>query len=316
MSVLVVVLLVLPLSACSSAIAGNSKDRSKFVRETYTITVDDPVYVNVLHIYKPNVRSRGAILMIHGGWHTSFFFHLEDNSKYSLMEFLAKRRYDTFALDLRGSGLSYRGDLTWYSQISGLDYVADVAAVVTDIQARGYEKVTILAHSLGGMAATMYAAIYPTTVAGFIDIGTPFMAFGLPPEMIEQFIEAFQTYPALPFMEEMLPFFFAPGHVEEYVLDITVAILSQQFAGQTIGLELLGGLWIPYVYAIPPDIPVLLLKGSLDAIQLDSDAETFLNAFASEDKRLIILEGYGHNLLLEIHAKKPYKVIGHWLKTH
>ncbi len=284
---------------------------NQLVRETFTVTVDDPVFVNVRHVDKAHGPSRGAILMVHGGWHTSFYYDL--SPRYSLMNYLARRHFDTFAVDLRGSGSSYRSDLSWFAQITLQDYIADIAAVVSDIQSRGYSQVTIIAHSLGGMVATMYVALYPETVAAYIDMGTPFFEMGLDPGLLAEMQAALQTYPILPCTLEFLDLFFED--VRPRVVKKSWAILQQQFLGQTVGNEILSGVWIPYVWLIPSDIPILLLKGDQDTIQLDRDAQIFLEAFASDDKTLLIMEGYGHNMLLELKAKKVYRELWLWLKT-
>ena len=285
----------------------------RLVKETCTVTVDSPVYVNVQHIYKDHVPSRGAVLMVHGGWHTSFFYHFSDNSKYSLMEYLAKRRFDTYALDLRGSGGSYRGDHMWYGSITLENYVADVQAVALQIQAQGYDKIFLIGHSFGGMVSILYAAIYSSSILGLIIFGTPYQETGLSPEFLEQLQFAALNYPFIPCSPEYIQPMFFQGPVEDKVLEKTTNILLQEVLPSTAVIQ---GFTFGYSQKVPEiseNIPVLLLKAELDPIVSIDDAENFLNALNSEDKRLLIIKGHGHDLLLEKKPRKIHRVFFLWL---
>jgi len=288
----------------------------KLVRESFSVTVDDPVFVNVQHIYKPNVRSRGAVLMVHGAWHTSFFYHLGDKAKFSLMEYLAERRFDTYALDMRGSGDSYKGDPTWYGSLTLDDIITDIRAVVASIQDRGYEQVYLIGHSLGGISVVLYTATFPETVQGLVLIGTLYQEISVPPELMEQLIFAAMNYPCIPGSPEFMPLFFAPGMVRADVLAKATELCTQQVFPSTLALQ---SFMLPHVGVIPlipADIPVLLLVGELDAIVSVEDTENFLAALTSDDKTLKVLSGHGHDLLLEKRPKKTQKFIFKWLKRH
>ncbi len=87
--------------------------------------------------------------------------------------------YHIIAPDLRG-----HGDSQWmiggsYNQI---DYVYDIAQLLrqTDMN-----PVTIIAHSLGGSIALLYAGLFPETVSKLISIE----GMGPPPEIVKQRIE-------------------------------------------------------------------------------------------------------------------------------
>jgi alpha-beta hydrolase superfamily lysophospholipase len=303
---------VLVFTSATSAIACSQK----LVRESFSVTVDDPVFVNVQHIYKSNVRSRGAVLMVHGAWHTSFFYHLEDHSKFSVMEYLAKRRFDTYALDMRGSGDSYKGDPTWYESITLDDIITDIRTVVTAIQERGYEQVYLIGHSLGGISAVLYTATFPETVQGLVLIGTLYQEISVPPELMEQLIFAAMNYPYIPCSPEFMPLFFAPGMVRADVLEKATELCTQQVFPSTLALQCFMLPHVGVIPMIPANIPVLLIFGELDAIGSVEDAENFLAALSSDDKTLKVISGHGHDLLLEKRPKKTQRVIFKWLKQH
>lgn len=67
---------------------------------------------------------------------------------------------------------------------------------------------------------------------------------------------------------------------------------------------------------ISADIPVLLLKAELDPIVPMNDAVNFLNALVSEDKSFIVVQGHGHDMLLEKKPQKVQKKFFLWLKAH
>jgi alpha-beta hydrolase superfamily lysophospholipase len=231
------------------------------------------------------------------------------------MEYLATRNYDCYALDLRGSGNSYKSDFEWYASITLNDYVEDIEAVVDDIQGRDYEKIFLIGHSMGGMVSVMYAAEHSDDLAGLIIIGTMFQEFGLPNEQLAQFRYAAENYPVIPCDPSYVePMFFA--NVEDEILETTTDIVTQEVFGATTALQVLDLIFAEKVDDIDEDIPVLLLKGELDALAPNDDAEDFLDALDGEDKELIIFENHGHDILLEKKPKKVYKEIFQWLKAH
>lgn len=73
--------------------------------------------------------------------------------------------YHFIALDLPGHGRSsHRSADAHYHQ---LDFVQDLYAF---IQSEGFNRVILLGHSLGGILASLYAAIFPEQVKGVISI--------------------------------------------------------------------------------------------------------------------------------------------------
>ncbi len=229
------------------------------------------------------------------------------------MEYLAKRRFDTYALDLRGSGASYKGDHMWYGSITLENYVADVRAVALQIQAQGYEEIFLIGHSFGGMVSILYAAEYSSSLRGLIIFGTPYQETGLPPEFLKQLQKAALNYPFIPCAPEFIEPMFFQGPVEDKVLEKTTNILLQEVLPSTAvlqGFTFDCSLKVPEISA---NIPVLLLKAELDPIVTIDDAENFLNAFNSEDKKLLIIKDHGHDLFLENKPRKVHRVFFLWL---
>ena len=89
-----------------------------------------------------------AILFIHG--YNDYFFH----------EHLAKRfideGFDFYALDLHGYGRSIECEQN-YNIYDISDYFTELENSINTIRSRGVKDLTIVAHSQGGLMATMYA---------------------------------------------------------------------------------------------------------------------------------------------------------------
>jgi len=80
-----------------------------------------------------------------------------------LAPFLHNCRF--IALDLAGHGnSSHRPHGAHYNLV---DYLQDLHAL---IQHKEFDKVVLLGHSLGGILATMYAAVFPEKVSGVVSI--------------------------------------------------------------------------------------------------------------------------------------------------
>jgi pimeloyl-ACP methyl ester carboxylesterase len=85
--------------------------------------------------------------------------------------------WDVYAPDWRGYGLSEWGksDCYWFP-----DYIADLDFLLQEIEPR--EPVNLVAHSLGGNVAALYAGIRPERVAKLVNLE----GFGLPSTRPEQ----------------------------------------------------------------------------------------------------------------------------------
>lgn len=88
-----------------------------------------------------------------------------------------KGEWDVYAPDWRGYGLTEWGksDCYWFP-----DYLADLEGVLDSFQKN--QPVNLVAHSLGGNVAALYAGIRPERVAKLVNLE----GFGMPPTKAEQ----------------------------------------------------------------------------------------------------------------------------------
>lgn len=95
-------------------------------------------------------QSKGAVLHLHG--FADYFFQSH------VAEHFALRGYDFYALDLRGYGRSLSPDELPNFVTDLTVYFADLDAAVGEIRSRdGHSAVTLLAHSTGGLVASLWA---------------------------------------------------------------------------------------------------------------------------------------------------------------
>lgn len=91
-----------------------------------------------------------AVLYIHG--FSDYFFQT------SLADSLEKERLRFYALDLRRYGRSKLPFQIWNEVRSMDDYFEEIDSAVNIIQSEGYQKIILIAHSTGGLTASLYAA--------------------------------------------------------------------------------------------------------------------------------------------------------------
>lgn len=119
---------------------------------------EDAPLVSTL-VRRKGVRSRSAVLYLHG-WNDYFFqAHLADQ--------WAAMGYDFHALDLRRYGRSLRrGQLVGY--ITDLDeYSQEIDAAVEVIRA-DHDELIVMGHSTGGLVAALWAADRPAAADGLV----------------------------------------------------------------------------------------------------------------------------------------------------
>lgn len=89
-----------------------------------------------------------AVLYIHG--FLDYFFQEEMANRF------IENGYSFYAVDLRKCGRSIRPNQRPYNLRSVDEYFADLDAATTQIKAEGNTRLTVLAHSTGGLVASLY----------------------------------------------------------------------------------------------------------------------------------------------------------------
>jgi pimeloyl-ACP methyl ester carboxylesterase len=115
------------------------------------------------------------VLLVHGISSNHRFFDLD--AEHSMADWLADRGHDVWLLDLRGHGEA-RTHKDGRLQLTGWrvdDYAHDVAAAVDHVRAcTGYETVSYVGHSMGGMVGSVYLGTYgDDALASVTYLGSP-----------------------------------------------------------------------------------------------------------------------------------------------
>ncbi len=111
-------------------------------------------------------------------------FNLDLDERYSLARSLAANGFETFVVELRGTGLARRRGGSRYAFVFD-DYVEeDVPALIAKAKAvSGGERVFWVGHSKGGIVMYAYCGLRPRDdVAGVVAIGSPMSFTHHPPE--------------------------------------------------------------------------------------------------------------------------------------
>jgi len=108
---------------------------------------------------QPSARTRTAVLYVHG-WNDYFFqVHLADE--------LLDHGYDFYALELRRYGRSLRpGQLAGF--VSDLDHYDAELGAAAELILADHDQLVLMAHSTGGLVATLWADRHPDRVAALV----------------------------------------------------------------------------------------------------------------------------------------------------
>jgi pimeloyl-ACP methyl ester carboxylesterase len=268
--------------------------------------------------------SKVPVLLIHGSWGNAQTWDFPGRS---VMDYLAVRGYDVYALDLRGMGGSTpvpasRND---YFPIDILGRVRDAAAVAGYIRNNTGRVPVVMGWSQGGLIAGLLAASDPqhqlaagvgllsTAPGGFV---IPQNLFGdVPRILFSQFPEALAptqseideiifgtdpitgkstispdaltTFSSLPFLQP----------------ESSIAVVQEaQLCPAFLGAGTVPGLTVCPAQAVPwgnITVPALVVDGALDLFVGEDLASTLFNSLGSTNKQLIIFPRNSHGWFLE-----------------
>lgn len=113
--------------------------------------------------------TRRAVLYVHG--YSDYFFQTE------LATFFADRSFDFYAVDLRKYGRSLRPHQTPNYCSNLADYEPDLDAAADAVAADGHDSVVLVAHSTGGLVASLWAARRREQPIEGVVLNSPFFEF-------------------------------------------------------------------------------------------------------------------------------------------
>ena len=305
--------------------------------------------VQLLDIYVPSdnysihVRHKvGAqpgkvpVLLVHGSWVNSQTWDFPGRS---VMDYLAVRGYDVYALDLRGMGGSTPTPAipADYLPIDIPGRVRDVAAVAGYIRDHTGRVPVVIGWSQGGLITVLLAASDPqhqlaagvgllsTAPGGFV---IPANLFGdVPRILFSQFPEAvtptqseideiiFGTDPITgksTIAPDALATFSSPPFLQP---DSSIAIVQETeicpaFLGAVPGLTVCPAQAVPWGNITAP---ALVVDGALDLLVGEDLASTLFESLGSKNKQLIVFPRNSHGWFLEDNHDATMRVFDHFL---
>ena len=275
------------------------KQPTHFAKQSgYYINTDTGVTIYTVEKKHKNHEPKGAVLLIHGFGIGYAYYDLEIKD-YSMVEFLARRGFDVYAIDQRGYGESTRvNGLTVRAEQS----VDDLKSVVDFIKRRTKaKKINIAGHSWGGVVATVFAGRYQDDVERLILIGTPYQAlpkaYGdrMAPLIAMIKTLGIQYIPNTHHLTIADTLFSYEQEVIELYQDWVNRKYSEVPSGLLLDLENFEhARYVPQI-----TVPTLLINGENEYVVDFQDAMNCLHDLGSEEKDMLVLGNSSHLIFLE-----------------
>jgi alpha-beta hydrolase superfamily lysophospholipase len=250
---------------------------------------------------------RATVAVIHGGG--------DHSGRYpALASGLAGAGFQVGLVDLRGHGQS--DGRRWHVDAFG-DYLGDVDAFVARLRADGLAggKLFVVGHSMGALVAILWALERPGAAAGYV-LSSPYLALAFPPPRVK--LLAART------LGRVMPWL--PVATGLKMSDLTSDEELQRWTDRDPlygrvttprWFEEAGRAQLTALRRAPELVaPVLALVGSADGIAANAGARRFVDAAASTDKRLVVYDGFRHEIFNEVRRAEPIADTVRWLEAH
>jgi pimeloyl-ACP methyl ester carboxylesterase len=299
--------------------AGASSPRS-IVSDEFFVESGDGLAIAVHHKARREGCDKQPVLLVHGTWGSAQTWDFPGRS---VMDRLAQRGYDTYAVDLRGMGDSeYRGS---YLEIGLVARAEDVAAAALHILDTTGRKPVIIGWSQGGMITAIVAASRPGLVAGVGLFGVPGNGLHIDPAfaaMLEELIRSgVEKWLPPPELIETLYFLFFGTDPRTGKPTMDSEAFAQLYATSfPDSVEALVEQALPELYAafVTPafskiEVPTLVADGALDVLVGAERAKALYDLLVCEDKELVIFPRNAHGFFLEDNFEATQRVLDAFL---
>ena len=250
-----------------------------------------------------------SILLVHGRtWSALPDFDLQVPGEHlSVMDALAARGYDVYAIDLRGYGATPRDSTGWLTPDRA---AADVAAVLEWMKRRapGAGRPALVGWSFGSLVSQLVAERHPELLSALVLFGYPVHDAPFGPDTSAAPPPRRRNTAAAASSD-----FIAPGAISRRAID---AYVSQALAADSVRADWRRLATFDSLDAARVTVPTLLMVGQLDpfyARRPEAQAELFTRLGAA-DKEWVVLPGGDHAALIERPAPRFVQAIASFLE--
>ena len=223
-------------------------------------------------------KFRKAVLLVHGSGSGYGYWDIPIGD-YSMMDFLAKKGLDVYAVDQRGYGKSPLPPPLTGFDVNAEKSTDDLKSVIDFIKIRsGVEKVDLVGHSWGAGVAAVLADTYKDHIRNVVLIGFPYQKFN-PLYPIPPSLPPFPYVPNLHWQTFRNNLFLYEPEVADYYENM----IKTQYASIPTGV-LGDGLTFAYKGHVPKiTAPTLLINGSREYVVDMNDSANCLNDLGTKN---------------------------------
>ncbi|MBN1572872.1 MAG: lysophospholipase [Deltaproteobacteria bacterium] len=253
--------------------------------------------------FKPK-KYNGVIIYAHdSGEHSGRYIHV--------IEHFIDKGFSFYGLDHRGNGRSEgkRGHINGMS-----DYVNDLWTFINIVRKRESDKkYFLLGHSMGGLIGINFVEEHPGLLDGVIVTSLPLKTktevLGLR-EFIGRQLSAF--WPRYSLSNEFDPIYLSHDKdvIKKYMEDklvhnkVTARFFTEMVSAMKSAMQKAENIKTPF----------LILHAGDDEIADPAGSVEFFEKLGSSDKKLIVYDGFFHEILNEADRQLVYRDIEKWLK--
>jgi alpha-beta hydrolase superfamily lysophospholipase len=256
--------------------------------------------------YTPE-RAIATALVLHGGG--------DHSGRYpGLTAALVKAGFQVALVDFRGHGQS--DGRRWHVDAFA-DYLHDVDAFVAKLSQDGIarDRLLVVGHSQGGLIAALWAIRHPGLLSGVV-LSSPYFKLAMKPPLAKVL--------AAKLVGRVVPWLPVSAGLE--IAKLTSDPELQRWTDRD---PLYGRATTPRWFeestgaqrealrrARELDVPLLVLAGSDDQIADVAGARAFVEAAAARDKRIVMYDGFRHEIFNEVRRQEPIGEAVAWLTAH
>jgi pimeloyl-ACP methyl ester carboxylesterase len=264
-------------------------------------------------------QTKGTVLFVHGSSMASqptFDLNVPGRPDSSVMEWFAKRGYDTWCVDMEGYGRSTK-DRDNNSDIS--QGAEDLFAAATYIRKlRGERKLHVYGISSGALRAALFAQRHPEMVARLALDAMVWTGEGSPTlEQRRKKLPEFQAKNRRPIDRAFVHSIFNrdhPGTAEDRVInafaDAILALDSEMPTGTYVDMCSK----LPVVDPEKIVVPTIVMRGQWDGIASFEDLMQFFARLPNPDKHFAVMPGISHASFQQKNYMLVYHILASFLE--